>query len=461
LTNFSLYDQKVIEQMFITAPRRRSTIDSAQPDVAGTHADAPCTGPGPGLAAPRFLAVPAALCLLLTLLFAPHDARASGLLAPAAGAADSGTAGTRVADPHTPSAALFSNPAGLTGFDSITLGGSLGLGYGWTRIVASQPAGYRETNEFVMGIPDFGVSIPFDDRWHFALGAYGTTGSTFEFEGDPRFGVPEFFSETILAAVPIGVAYRLTDRLSIGAQIEPLYGQLRTHFPLNDLEFRYKINGAGVQGMVGTSFRLSEQWAFGLSVRTPGRIWMDGSMPIQGIGRQDVDVDLEMPTQVFLGATWRCTPRLTLSGSIRFTDSSRLGDSEIEYELTPQANIGFIPDGKDEWKFALGAEYALHELWRLRFGAMYGSRIVGSQGVTPLVFDTEDIRLTIGAGRTFGNLVVDVTAGYAVPMQRTIAPQAALLIPGEYKMRGAVFLLGFTYRFPPADSRGRPTYNRP
>lgn len=455
MTNYSLYGSSIIEQMVIKIVPTGAEIPSVRPEVARAATDDSFPA-----AAPRFPAFAAALGLLLTLPFLPCDARASGLLAPAAGAADSGTAGTRIADPHTPSAALFSNPAGLTRFDTITASGSLGLGYGWTRIVASQPAGYRETNEFVMGIPDVGVSIPVNDRWRVALGAYGTTGSTFEFDGDPRFGVPEFFSETILAAAPVGAAFRISERLSIGAQIEPLYGQLRTRFLLVNLPFRYKINGAGVQGMIGTSFRLSEQWAFGLSVRTPGRIWMDGSMPIRDVGRQDVDVDLKTPTQVFLGATWRCTPQLTLSGSIRFTDSSSLGDSDIEYELTPEANVGFVPDGKDEWKFALGAEYAWQESWLFRFGAMYGSRIVGSRGVSPLVFDTEDIRLTIGAGRTFGNLVVDVTAGYAVPMQRTIAPSAALLIPGEYKMRGGVLLVGFTYRFPRTGSPGEPTYSR-
>jgi long-subunit fatty acid transport protein len=371
---------------------------------------------------------------------------ASALLAPAVGAADSATVGTRIADPHTPSAALFENPAGLTGFETTTHGGGVGIAYGRGRVEASAPAGYNKTNNVWAVVPDFGLSIPYRDRWRFAIGAYGSTGSRFDFDADPAVGVPGFFSETIVLAAPLGVAYRLSDQVSIGAEVEPQFGQLRTHFSLPDLDFRYKINGPGVQGMAGLTVRPTEHWAFGLSVRTPGTIWMSGSMLVPGVGRQGIHTDLELPTQVFLGATWYCMRRLTLSGSVRFTDSSTLGDSTIEYELTPQANSGFVPDAKDEWKFALAAESALWEQTMLRLGTSWASHIVGAKGVSPLVFDGDDAKVTIGVGQHFGRWVVDVMAGYAVPVERHIAPDGKLVFPGAYSMQGAIFMLGLTYR---------------
>ena len=387
-----------------------------------------------------------AVCLAAYAALTPAPARASALLAPAVGAADSATMGTRIADPQTPSAALFENPAGLTGFDTFTHGGGLGIGYGWARIEASAPAGYNEASNVSSLVPDFGLSIPYRERWRFALGLYGTTGSKFDFDGAPALGVPSFFSETSVVAVPLGVAYRLNDQVSIGVEVQPMFGQLRTHFPAGGLDFRYKINGPGVQGMLGVNFRLTEQWAFGLSVRTPGMIWMGGSMPVPGVARQRVHVDLEMPTQIFLGATWHCLQRVTLSGSVRFTDSSSLGDSTIEYELTPQANSGFLPYAKDEWKFALAAEYALQEELLLRLGAGWASHIVGSRGVSPLVFDGDDAKISIGVGRHFGRWMVDLMAGYALPAERHISPNAALVLPGAYSMQGAIFMLGLTYR---------------
>jgi long-subunit fatty acid transport protein len=392
----------------------------------------------------RFVA--AALCLAVCASLAPAPTWASALLAPAVGAADNATMGTRIADPHTPSAALFENPAGLTGFDTLTHGGGFGIAYGRAKVEASVPAGYDESDDVLPVLPDFGLSVPYRERWRFALGSYGTTGSKFDFEADPSLGVPSFFSETIVIAFPLGVAYRLSRQVSIGAEIQPMFGQLRTHFTVGGLPFHYKINGPGVQGMVGVAVRPTEQWAFGLSLRTPGMIWMGGSMPVLNVGRQRVHVDAQMPTQVLAGATWHCRQRLTLSGSVRFTDSSSLGDSTIEYELTPQANSGLVPYSKDEWKLALAAEYALRAETVLRLGVGWASRIVGSKGVSPLVFDGDDTMIGIGVGQRFGHWVLDAMAGYALLTERTISPSTALILPGEYSMQGAIFMLGMTYR---------------
>jgi long-subunit fatty acid transport protein len=410
-------------------------IDVVTVDGRGVHTS--------GVRHPGF--VFAGACLVACVLLTPAPAAATCLLTPAVGAADSATVGTRVADPPTPSAALFSNPAGLTDFDTFTYGGGLGVGYGRGRIEASMPAGFSDTTTMWPLIPDFGLSVPYQDRWRFAAGTYGCTGSRFDFGPDPAAGVPSFYSETIVMAVPVGVAYRLTDQVSVGAEVQPMFGQLRTHFPLGGLEFKYKINGPGVQGMVGVAWRPTQQWAFGLGVRTPGMIWLTGSMPVPDAGRQGVHSDLEMPTQVFLGGTWRGLPRLALSGAVRFTNSSTFGDSKIEYDLTPQANSGFIPDAHDEWKFGLAAEYALAEQTVLRLGASWASHIVGSNGVSPLVYDDDDTKISIGVGQRFGHWRLDVTAGFALPAERHISPASALVYPGAYSMEGAVVMLGLTH----------------
>jgi long-subunit fatty acid transport protein len=307
------------------------------------------------------------------------------------------------------------------------------------------PAGFSDTTTMWPLIPEFGLSAPYQDRWRFAAGTYGCTGSKFDFGPDPAAGVPSFYSETIVMAVPVGAAYRLTDQVSVGAEVQPMFGQLRTHFPLGGLEFRYKINGPGVQGMVGVAWRPTRQWAFGLGVRTPGMIWMTGSMPVPDAGRQGVHSDLEMPTQVFLGGTWRGLPRLALSAGVRFTDSSTFGDSQIEYDLTPQANSGFIPDAHDEWKFGVAAEYAVAGQTVLRLGASWAQHIVGSNGVSPLVFDDDDTKISIGVGQRFGRWALDLTAGYALPAERHISPASALVYPGAYSMEGVVVLLGLTH----------------
>ena len=387
-----------------------------------------------------------ALGWILAVVLAAAPARASDLLAPAVGAADSATAGTRVADPLTPSAALFANPAGLTAFDTLTHGGSLGIGYGRARLEASQPQGFEDRNDTWMLVPDLGVSIPYR-RWRFAIGTYGATGSTFDYGPDPARGVPNFLSDTVMIAFPLGVAYRLSDRVSVGAELQPLFGQLRTHFVQEGLPFRYKIHGPGIQGMIGARVRATDTLELGLGIRTPGKTWMDGSMRVPGAGLQDVDVALEMPTQVFAGVTWRALERLTLSTAMRFTDASTLGDSTITYELTPQANIGFVPDAKDEWRFSGALEYALREQWRLRLGVSWASHIVGAKGVSPLLWDTDDTKISAGVAYAFDRWLIDVMVGYSLPGKRHVSGSDALVLPGTYSMEGGgIVLVGLTRR---------------
>ncbi len=375
----------------------------------------------------------------------PSRALGSALLAPAVGAADGALAGTRIADPPTPSAALFSNAAGLAAFETTTVTSSLGLGFGRSSIRASQPPGYRDSNTVVTGIPDVGVVLPLG-WWRFAAGAYGSTGSQFVADADPARRVGRFVSETIIAAFPLAIAYRASDRVSVGAEVQPLFGQLRTRFPVLGLDFRSKVNGPGLQGMVGIAARPANSAAVGLAVRSPGAVWMRGRMPLPGGPRQDVALDVKMPTQVFLGATWQALPRLALSASVRYTAASSLGRSILRFERTPQLDSSFVPDAKDEWKFALAAEYAFHTGLVARLGLSRASRIVGTRGVNPLVFDGEDTKLAAGIGRTWGRWTVDATAGYNFATTRNIPAEAALLLPGRYAMQGAIVLLGVTHR---------------
>jgi long-subunit fatty acid transport protein len=390
------------------------------------------------------------LALLVALPASP--AWGSQLLAPAIGGLDSSTQGTRIADPPTPSAALFENPAGLAWFDTTTDGGGAAVSYGRQHVATSAPADYSDTNYSTALIPDFGFSVPYRRQWRFAAGNYGTTGSTFDFHGDPSLGIGDYFSETVVIAFPLGVAYRLNDQVAVGAELQPLFGQLRTHFPAGGLDFNYKINGPGVQGMFGVAYRPSETWALGAALRTPGMIWMGGSMPVPNLGRQRVSCNAQVPAQLFLGATWDAIPRLILSGSVRFTNSSSLGESMIEYELTPQANSGFLPDGKDEWKFALGAEYRLLEHSKLLGGVSWANHIVGAQGVSPLVFDGDDTKLSLGASQEFGRWEVNAMVGYGVRSERHVSAANALILPGAYSMGGEIFFLGVTHRWPASDT---------
>lgn len=376
----------------------------------------------------------------------PHRASdASMLLAPAVGAADSATNGSVVAIPTTPESALFTNPAGLIAFDRTTHSASLGAVFPSVE-VDSDLAGYNRSDDRVAFVPSAGSSIPLRPRWRFAIGAYGSTGTTFDFEAEPPGVNSDFLSDVAVGGMPLALAYELSPRVWIGAELVPLFGYLRNRYALPDpisggaIPVEYTLRGPGIQGMVGATWLPTDLWSLGLSVRTPGMIWLDGSTPILG-ERRDVDLELRMPTVVWGGVTRHFGERFDLSASARWTDASVFGESKIEFASFA---IPFVPDAQDEWRFALGAEYAATDAFTLRAGTSYASRIVGNKGVSPLLFDTEDIKLSGGLGYRIGAWTIDFLAGYALEGKRHVPPGDALILPGTYEASGPIVMLGAT-----------------
>lgn len=378
-----------------------------------------------------------------------HSADASLLLAPASGAPDNATNGSVVAKPTTPDSALFTNPAGLVGFTGRTQSFSLGVIFPSTE-VDSDLASYNRSDDRAALLPSGAMSVPLANGWRFGFGAYGSVGTVFDFEAEPPTVDSDFVSEVSIGAAPLAIAYEVNERWWIGAELLPLFGYVRNRYTLMDpgsgtaLPIKYVIRGPGIQSMVGTTWIPNERWSVGLSVKTPGMIWLDGSTVVAG-DRVDVDLYLRMPTVVWGGVTRRLFDRADVSASVRWTDASVFGESKIEY-----ANfaIPFVPDGKDEWRFALGAEYEATERWTLRVGTSYASRIVGNKGVSPLLFDTEDVKLSAGVSYAFGSWSFDVMGGQGFARKRHIPPEDALILPGTYEAGGPIVMLGVTFAQP-------------
>jgi len=388
------------------------------------------------------------LCLLLLAagLVLGQPCAASQLLAVAASAADTALSGATVAQPKTPTAALFANPAALALFDETTADGTAAIASARTEVDASLPPTYADDNSFLVVAPGFGLAVPTKGGWYWGLGGYGAVGNKFDFEADPAAGVNHgFFSEAGVFTAVGALAYRFNDRLSMGAAVTPLFGLLRMRFALQGLPFRYTLTGPGIQGMFGVRWEPRAGLALGLGARTPGRVWMEGSMPL-GPTRQDVDLELEMPAQVFAGITKRLGERTAVSVAARWSDTSSFGNSLIEFERTSQVSLPFVPGASDEWLVSVGVEYAWSDLLTLRAGGSHANGIVGTKGVSPLLFDGDDYRVGGGFGLNFDAWSVDFMAGHAFEATRRVAAREAVVFPGRYSIDGQVVMLGVTWR---------------
>jgi len=384
--------------------------------------------------------------LIVAVWFFASPGTASQLLVSSTSARDTALSGSTVAEPRTPSAAMFSNPAGLALFDTMTVDGSAAFALANPRMDVSAPSTYDETSSVFVASPAMGLAVPRRNSWHFGFAMYGTVGNKFDFGADPSEGVPDdFLSEAGVFTFGAGVAYRFSDRLSVGAAITPLFGLLHNRYTLGGLRFKYRLNGPGIQGMLGLRWEPRPGLAVGLGVRTPGKVWMDGDMPLAG-SSQDVDLKLKMPMQVFAGVSKHFGERIIVSLAGRWTDSSSFGNSTIEFEVTEAADAPFVPSAKDEWLVSAGLEYIWNEFLTLRLGVGHSNAIVGDKGVSPLVFDTQDTRVGVGFSLNLDPWSVDFMAGHAFRGSRDIGADEALILPGRYSIDGQIAMIGITWR---------------
>ena len=95
---------------------------------------------------------------------------------------------------------------------------------------------------------------------------------------------------------------------------------------------------------------------------------------------------------------------------------------------------------------AIGVEIEPAPAWRIRLGANRSNAIVGTKGISPLVFDNDDVRLSGGLSYRTGAWDFDTMFGYAFHEGRDVGEDKALVIPGHYDSGGGIFMLGFTRR---------------
>jgi len=367
---------------------------------------------------------------------------ASQLLVPAIGVPDSAMSGATVATPLTPAAAAFSNPAGLTALEPGMAAGSFGLPVGHSRVHATAPPGYDTTSDFVAYAPDGGAVFSTDSglRWGFAL--YGSLGSSFDSDADPSVGVDhDFFAAqsvsnfSVMAALPFG------ERFSAGVALSLVYGQSHLRY-YQGLPFAYTVRGAGVQAIAGLRYLLTDRVALGLGFRTPGMLWASGDDGATGGTGQDVELDLDLPAQIFAGINVQVTDRLSAGLCGRWTDSSTFSDSIFRFEDTPQANVPYIRSASDEWRVAVGAQYAVTDSVTLRGGFGYADAIVPDSWISPLLVDSDEWKIGSGLSWKIGSWTLDLTAGHSPTGARNVSESEAVIFPGRYTIGGQIYLIG-------------------
>ncbi len=272
------------------------------------------------------------------------------------------------------------------------------------------PLGDADSETRVIHLHNAGLAMPVNDRLTFGLALHSKAGLGTEFHMRHLlipFMKRDVYSDTKCVGIHADVAYKITDKLSLGLGLRTEVATSKFGLVLGpaDVDFgRCYALGGGFD--VGLMYQATKTLSLGLAYQSPS--WfgdLEGGrakaslfglvpLPLGDCGLSD----LELPQKVSAGAAWDVTPWFKLIGEARWMNYGRGTFNRTSVTLDGLVDLRYpLPLGyQDIWAFMLGAEFKLDEHWVLATGYHFCTSPVNRENLLPIADIPVQHHATIG-----------------------------------------------------------------
>ena len=203
------------------------------------------------------------------------------------------------------------------------------------------------------------------------------------------------------------LAWKLTDKLSLGAGVSAIYASFDSEVAVNnpapgapDGQMDLELSGWGFGGNVAALYEPSERTRFGLSYRLESEPRLEGRPDFSGLPpaitgplRQKIKLDLTVPQMVLGGFYHELRPDLAVMGDLAWIDFSEFGT--VDLSVGPVSTT--VDSHYDDiWAGSLGVRHVISERWAASLGYAYVSSGVDDHSRT-LALPWDDFHIA-GAG---------------------------------------------------------------
>lgn len=347
------------------------------------------------------------------------------------------------ADTEDP-AAVFFNPAGLSGIKQPVVSAGAhailpsfefenkGSSY---PLLANMPVtgnngGDGGVNAYV---PNLYYAAPGSESLVFGIGIHAPYG--LETEYDKNWVGRYHAIKTRLMTLDINpsVAWKVNDAISLGAGLSAQYAEAEL---TSAVDFG-TILGVAPQMLDGNASVEGDDWAYGynlgltvqpcpkttigLSYRSSIKHELEGDAtftvptPAQAVQAMGMFVDttgkadLQLPPVAGAGLVHQLNEKLALRADVAWTGWSKFEELRVRYSSSQPDSVT-DESWDDTMRYAVGINYTMNSEWILRFGAAYDeSPVPDAQHRTPRIPDTDRTWLSCGIGYTVSdNIQVDI-----------------------------------------------------
>ena len=372
------------------------------------------------------------------------DAHAGGVERPngiGARAVGQGGAFAAIADDATawhwnPAAAALAAP-------NVVLGGELVIApRSYVPIAADGTRGAPQSPATpIVPVPALGIAARLTDRITAGVGVWNTFGGQLSYEptDDPAIDA----SQELLVEIAAGLGYRVSPRLAIGVTARVGIGLFSVSATRRPVSSQIDGSGVGLGVGLGVAWRPHPRLAIGATWRSA----LD--VDVTGRGKLEVGsgLDLEMvhrqawPQSAELGVAVAVTSRVRVAAQLDWTGWSSFERLDVRFPSNEAASQSFALDWSNSLTGRVGVEWRTTPTLTVRTGAYVDGNAVPDRTIERQYLDTTKLGGAVGAGLRFGvwrvDLAFDLLTGppRTVPDNRAdVGPFASLanVAPGEH-----------------------------
>ena len=411
--------------------------------------------------------------------------------------------------------AVYWNPAGLAKFTSKAFGlygtdilpsgtYKLTIPSSWPYLPLVSPGGPTPVDTKTQKKNYFGgmgtYIHPINEKLVAAISVYTPSGLGASWDGSQLAFVSggnpgiDWMSKIGLLTIAPALAYKVNDRLSLGAALNVNYGMfdIKMHAGKADIspallqfdlgQYEESDTGWGVGATFGIIYKATDTTSFGLTVRTPSTVSFSGTAKIANLptlnlpGSSSVDRKVTWPLWIALGMSVHPSDKFTFNIDAQYTKWSTIDKLEADYQDTVWATLmatratpysepkSVVPmRWGDGLQLRFGAEYMLTKALAIRAG-YYSDPSPAPDGTLNILLPSFDFSVvTFGLGYSFGSLKIDAGIEYLSGAERDILflrtfrhPQIPnplfdynyeRAMPGTYNMKIVVPNISISYKF--------------
>jgi len=356
--------------------------------------------------------------------------------------------------------ALAYNPAGMTLMKRSGIQGSITMAEMASTIKGDGPFEGEETKMH------YGVPLPagfahwnVNDKLFLGAGIYAPYGLSTKHKSNSFVSQSARKSELEVIDSSIAAAYKLTNKLSLGATaiLRYIHGNMTGNIQsgTNRLgDYNYDLDGWTGSGTIGAMYEFTPETRLGISYKFRSMQKVKGDFTINNLYGSGMNMIFpdgqsspDLPATLLVSGYHRLNDKIGLSSSVRWTQWSK---SFPEFKMTSSGpanfNVTHPYEWRDTWTISVGADYYLNDNWTLRFGTAYDQSPAKSKiNRSNRIPDSNRIWVSAGLSYKADNWQVDAGVAHLFMQKAHVAMEGN--IPAEYSSYSNMYGLNFMYKF--------------